>query len=267
MKRYLLVGIALLFVSANASLKEDFAQMDLAEEQLLSDMRKSAALTGEEDDVEETVAPEKEPEPEKIEKEEVVPSSPEENSAIMAASLDAVTSESKSVDEEDDAEARLAAIRQREAEEAREKEEAQKAALEEAKKLEAKKQEEQKAEALKAEIVAKEAEINKAKAAEEAARAQREAEKREVEAYEKQRAEKLAQEAAEKAELEKKQLAQKALDEAAAKEESMQKASTEETKEVVMAAGDVNISRELEEKTEAANEEYEKAIKEMNEAD
>ncbi len=32
MKRYLLVGIAVLFVSANASLIEDFAQMDQEQE-------------------------------------------------------------------------------------------------------------------------------------------------------------------------------------------------------------------------------------------
>ena len=41
MKRYLLVAITLLFVCANASLKEDFARMDLEQDQLLSDMRSS----------------------------------------------------------------------------------------------------------------------------------------------------------------------------------------------------------------------------------
>ena len=237
MKRYLLVGIALLFVSANASLKEDFAKMDLEEEQLLSDMRKSAALTGEEYDEEETVVPEKSVELEKVEEEEVVPSSPEENSAQMAASLDAVTSEPKRVDDEEG--------------NAWMQSEAYKMAVEEAQKVA------DTEEALKAEIVAKEAEIKQVKA-EEAVKAQREAEKLEVEAYEKQRAEKLAKEAAEKAELEQKQLAQKALEEEALKKESASK------EEAVSAALDVNISRELEVKTQAAEEEYENAIKEMN---
>lgn len=270
MKRYLLVGIALLFVSANASLKEDFAQMDLEEEQLLSDMRKSAAMMGEEDEIEETVVSKKAIEPEKVE--EVTPSTPEENSAVMAASLDAVTSESESVDEEDDSKARLDAMRQRVVEEARKKEEVQKAAAEEAKKqeeakraaqeeakkIEAQREEEKKAEALKAEIASKEAEIKKVKAAEAAAKAQREEEKREVEAYEKQRAEKLAKEAAEKAELEKVQLAQKSLEEekiAASKAEA------------ISPEFDVNVSRELAVKTQAADEEYKNAIKEMSEED
>ncbi|MEA2049001.1 MAG: hypothetical protein U9O64_11230, partial [Campylobacterota bacterium] len=55
MKRYLWVVLALLFVNVNASLKDDFAQMDQAEDDLLSQIRSSAALGGAEEIVEERV--------------------------------------------------------------------------------------------------------------------------------------------------------------------------------------------------------------------
>jgi len=262
MKRYLLVGIALLFVSANASLKEDFLEMDLAEAQMLSDMRKSAALNDDIDEdeevtEEETVVTESIEEPAPDSQEEVLAPSSESN-VSMADSVGAVTSELDSVVNESDSEEREDSIRQKVMDEAREKNEAEKASA-------------AKAEALKTEIDAKAAEITKVKEAQEKAAAEQQAaEKREVEAYEKERAEKLAKEAATKAaqkvELEKKQLAQKALD-AAAKEKSIEKTSVKETKEVVIAVGDVNISRELEEKTQAANEDYENAVKEMQEKD
>jgi len=70
MKRYLLVGIALLFVNANASLSEDFAQMDQDEEAFFSDMRKSASLNDdddlEEEEKEDTAVSEESIEPEKV---------------------------------------------------------------------------------------------------------------------------------------------------------------------------------------------------------
>ncbi len=83
MKRYLLVGIALLFVNANASLKENFAQMDLEEEQLLNEMRKSAALNDDLDEEEEVK--EDSAVPENVEEKEIVTLSPE-NDLKMADS-------------------------------------------------------------------------------------------------------------------------------------------------------------------------------------
>ena len=56
-------------------------------------------------------------------------------------------------------------------------------------------------------------------------------------------------------------MAKKALEEEALKKESTSKEKN------VSAVHDVNISRELEVKTQAADEEYENAIKEMSEED
>jgi len=258
MKRYLLVGIATLFVSSNASLKEDFAKMDLDQEALLSDMRKSSALTGEDFDDEEEA---------RVLEDTVASTKQELNVEDKTVTL------SESNENEDE---RIENIRKKATQEVEEKELVVSFS---AKKLETIKAEmeaidtefeKNKETRLKAQSVTKEAMVKKEKEI----LAQREAEKREVEAYEKQRAEKIAQESAKKEELEKQQLAQQAHNEKvkkenAMKEEASKKSSTEEEyNDVTIATGvDVNVTRELEEKTKAADEEYRNAVLEMDKED
>ena len=260
MKQYLLVGIALLFVSANASLKEDFAQMDREEAKLLNEMRKAASLNDDIDDEEE--------ETETKNEQETMPASAKEDNDDLDEPEESAAPEN-----------REETILKNATEEVEEKEKAQDAVSdklaiikEEMASIDAAFEKSKEAR-LKTEIEAKQAEIIAVrKAQEEAAKAQREAEKREVEAYEKKRAEKLAEEAAAKAVLEKKQLAQKALEEKALKEKQAAAKVTKETPaepkdKVTSTIGDINVTRELEEKTKIANEEYEKAVKEMQEED
>ncbi|PHS40046.1 MAG: hypothetical protein COB07_04825 [Sulfurovum sp.] len=266
MKRYLLVGIAVLFVGANASenpfaLKENLAKIDQEQEVLLGELRRLAEEKELEDEVEEETATPKEasdltaaPKPPAAESEAEVAASID----VMVTELDTVVSDEKGkpeevvvekkmlygveVQEKPSSDERAADIREKALEEARGQEAAQKA------------KEEQ-------ERVAKE---------------QRETERREVEAYEKKRAEKLAKVAEEKAAAEKVAIEKAAADKLAAENTAMENTSVEKIALEPVAAteeaggtayADINVTREANEAKEAADLAYSQAVEEMNQED
>lgn len=231
MKQFLLAGIAVLFVSANASenpfdLKENFGKIDSDQEVLLSELRKLAELKELAEEKEEVAEPERVvpvevPLP-PVEKEEASPAlddvvaeveiqTNEVAEAQVLPTLPMVEegtppSADAVIAEEEVDNARFEKIRQNVMESEKKKFEAQENLTQEAVHEEAQAQQiedtrvEEENKVLAANIKEKEAEIEKVKA-------QREAERLEVEAYEKERAEKLAQKSETEA-LEKEKLAQ-----------------------------------------------------------
>jgi hypothetical protein len=300
MKQFLLVGIAVLFVSANASenpfdLKENFGKIDSDQEVLLSELRKLAELK--------ELAQEKEEvaEPERVVPVEVPlpPVEKEESSPVLddvVAEVEVQVNEvteaqvlpTPPMAEESTPSSAYAVIAGEEVDNARFEKIRQNVMESEKKKLEAQAQQiedtrvEEENRVLAANIKEKEAEIEKVKA-------QREAERLEVEAYEKERAEKLAQKAETEA-LEKEKLAQQeAREKRLAKKEAMKQQEIEDAakamettkraetvenevvaqeeviaKKEATSVDDINITREESEAKIAADLAYAEAVIEMD---
>ena len=233
MKQFLLVGIAVLFVSANASenpfdLKENFGKIDSNQEVLLSELRKLAELKELAQEKEATaevkrvVPPVAREEPSPVLSEVVEEAEAQTPKTVEAPAIPTPPMEEETISQSTDAVMDEEAVANEGFEEIRHKvteSEKKKSEVQETAKLETEKQEaadekvkiqqvedariEEENKILAASIKEKEAEIVKVKVK---VKAQREAEKLEVEAYEKERAEKLANQAEENAALEKEKL-------------------------------------------------------------
>ncbi|MDQ7046203.1 MAG: hypothetical protein Q9M39_00670 [Sulfurovum sp.] len=271
MKRYLLLGVVVLWVNAHASLKEDFFKMDQAEDNMLSSMRTSVVFNDGLNEDKETTKGKRDTK--NTGKVLISPTAPDTNK--LDSIVNEKTSKKKHADELaikkekalkikiDSKEAaikklkkaeEIAALKQLRVLEAYEKERAEKLAKEAVIKAAKKKKQEKKKLAAKEleKVKIKENSTNKApvQEAKKAITAVADVNIKPVK----------------KPEVEKKILVKKVPNKSIIKENKTKKALDEEI-EVVSDLYDVNILRELEEKTKLANKAYEDAIKEMQEED